>query len=353
MARSSRTKSSVSIDLFNLPPLLDARRQSTMQCKIPNDFFLPDGKNTQLSKIVNTWMFDRLTPDGNEGVGVQIDYLECAYRTRYYIIDKVNGQINAIHDDSLELTEFKGCFSPFDLDNLESKVCRLAVRNKYEEDLLEPQDAFQGCDSNSNSRSQNLEELTGMGFDENNYSPYHRLVKLLHSKEQQDRHQHLNLMVEANLNISDPTHNRGKVKRINSFTATQEQVETVRRQSKGGPVKNSDARGQMQPSTSTHGSTGRPQVWCTACGGTDHLRKDCREDVFCKRCRTRSHTTEMCHVANKTGMSNTICIYCGSTDHISTRWKVCWFTDDKYNTSPVKGKVLCCTLMEATDCRLL
>ena len=40
-------------------------------------------------------------------------------RTRYYVIDKVNGQINAIYDDSLELIEFKGHFSPFDLDNLE------------------------------------------------------------------------------------------------------------------------------------------------------------------------------------------------------------------------------------------
>ena len=58
-------KSSVSIDL-NLPPLPDARKHSTMICEIPNDFFLPDGKNTQLSKIVNTWTFDRLTPNGNE-----------------------------------------------------------------------------------------------------------------------------------------------------------------------------------------------------------------------------------------------------------------------------------------------
>ena len=103
MAHSSHPLSSVSIDLFNLPPLPDTRRQSTMQCEIPNNFFLPDGKNTQLSKIVNTWTFDRLTCNGNEGVGVQIDYLECSYRTRYYVIDKVNSQINAIHDDSLEI----------------------------------------------------------------------------------------------------------------------------------------------------------------------------------------------------------------------------------------------------------
>ena len=109
-----------------------------MQCKIPNDFFLPDGKNTQLSQIVNTWTFDRLTPNGNEGVGVQMDYLEHAYETKYYVIDKVNGQINAIHHNSLELTEFKGCFSPIDLDELEMKVYRLADRNRYEDDLPEP-----------------------------------------------------------------------------------------------------------------------------------------------------------------------------------------------------------------------
>ena len=66
--------------------------------------------------------------------------------------------------------------------------------------------------------------------------------------------------MEADLNISDPTHNRGKVKRINSFTATTEQVETVKRQSKGGPVKSSDTRHQTQPSTSTQEDTGRPQV---------------------------------------------------------------------------------------------
>ena len=169
MARSSRTKSSISIDLFNLPPLPDTRKQSTMICKIPNDFFLPDGKNTQLSKVVNTWTFNRLTPNGNEGVGVKLDYLEHAYGTRYYIIDKVSSDINAIHDESLELTEFKGRFSPFDLDNLEAKVCRLALGNRDEEDIAEPQNAPQICFTNP--RMLNMEEYEGMGFDENNYSP--------------------------------------------------------------------------------------------------------------------------------------------------------------------------------------
>ena len=260
MTHYSHTKTSVSIDLFNLPPLPDARRQSTMQCEIPNDYFLPDRKNTQLSKIINNWMFDRLTPDGNEGVGVQMDYLECVYGTRYYIDDKVNGQINAIHDDSLEVTEFKGHFSPFDLDNLELKVCRLAVGDKYKEDLPEHQDAFQGCVSDSTSGSQNSEESTGAGFDENNYSPIPPVGKTASQQGATRLTSTLKPMMEANLNISDPTHNRGKVKRINSFTASLKQVETVKRQSKGGPVKSSDTRHQTQPSTSTQENTGKPQI---------------------------------------------------------------------------------------------
>ena len=140
-----------------------------MICKIPNDSFLSDGENTQLSKFVNTWNFDRLTPNGNEGVGIQLDYLECAYRTRYYVINKVNGDINAIHDVSLKVTEFKGHFSPFDLENLEAKVCTLALSNKDEEDAVESQDGPQIHFSDPTML--NMEEYKGMGFNENNYSP--------------------------------------------------------------------------------------------------------------------------------------------------------------------------------------
>ena len=124
MAHSSDTKNSILIDLFNLPTLPDERRQTAMLCKIPNNFFLLDGKNSRLSQIVNTWTFGRLTLDGNEDVGVEISYLEHAYGMKYYIVDQVNGHINAIHDDSIEATEFTGCFSPFNLNELELKVCK-------------------------------------------------------------------------------------------------------------------------------------------------------------------------------------------------------------------------------------
>ena len=84
------------------------------------------------------------------------------------IIDKVNGDINAIHNESLELTEFKGHFSPFDLDNLEAKICRLAHGTRDEEDVTEQQNTPQL--RFTDPRTLNMEEYKGMGFDENSYS---------------------------------------------------------------------------------------------------------------------------------------------------------------------------------------
>ena len=76
MAHSSHTRSNVLIDLFNLPSLPDERRTTTMTNDFPHDFYLPDGKNSKISQIINKWIFGRQTPDGNEGVGVEIPYLE-------------------------------------------------------------------------------------------------------------------------------------------------------------------------------------------------------------------------------------------------------------------------------------
>ena len=87
--------------------------------------------------------------------------------------------------------------------------------------------------------------------------------------------------------------------------------------SKGGPFKSSGTKGHLQPSGSTQVESHRPQLSCTACGGRDHLRKDCHEDVFCNRCRTRSHATEMCRVPTQPATGMTICIYCGSVNHTS------------------------------------
>ena len=114
---------------------------------------------------------------------MQLDYLECTYGNRYYVIDKVNGDINAIHDQSLELTEFKGRFSPFNLDDLEARVCRLANRAGDVEDTVGQQNAPHT--RFTDLRTLNMEAYKGMGFDENNYRPntnsQWRIIKENHS----------------------------------------------------------------------------------------------------------------------------------------------------------------------------
>ena len=134
MARSSRSKGSVSVDLFNLPTLPDERRVATSYLDIPVDFYLPDGKNSKISKIVGRQAFDRQTPDGNEGFVIEIQYLERAFCTSAYLIDKVTGSLFAIHNDHIESTGLCGSECVFDLQELEFHICDLADRRAGEDD---------------------------------------------------------------------------------------------------------------------------------------------------------------------------------------------------------------------------
>ena len=139
------------------------------------------------------------------------------------MVDKVNSKINAIHDDSLELTKFKGHFSPFNLEELEMRVHKLADQNKDEDDLPEQQHAPQTQDLDSNSGSLSSEDMTGMVFDPNNYSP---ILPVANAASQQPGAALPTSTPRpngwANLNTSDPTHKKGKANIINSFTQPQE-----------------------------------------------------------------------------------------------------------------------------------
>ena len=134
MARSSRSKGSVSVDLFNLPTLPDERRVATSYLDIPVDFYLPDRKNSKISKIVTRQAFDRQTPDGNEGFVIKIQYLERAFGTNTYLIDKVTGSLFALHDDHIESTGLCGSECVFDLQELEFHICDLADWRNREDD---------------------------------------------------------------------------------------------------------------------------------------------------------------------------------------------------------------------------
>ena len=137
-----------------------------------------------------------------------------------------------------------------------------------------------------------------MDFDENNNSPIPPFSRVTL--------QHINPRPtstpkpteEIHLNISDRTHNRGKVKRVNSFDTTQEQMVTEAKQSKGGPVKRSDSRGHPQPGTNIQGESHRLQIICAACRRHDHPEKtvmrmfsaiDAEPDPMLQRCAKFQH----------------------------------------------------------------
>ena len=135
MSHCSHARGNVSRDLFNLPSLPDERKTTTMYNNFPNDFYLPDGKNFRISHIVNKWVFGRQTLGSNEGFGVEMSYLEHTYGTRHYVVDKITGNISAIYQDNVKPTDFFGNFGPFDLKELEFKVCRMADCHNGEDDF--------------------------------------------------------------------------------------------------------------------------------------------------------------------------------------------------------------------------
>ena len=167
-------------------------------------------------------------------------------------------------------------------------------------------------------RTLNMDEYEGMGFDMNNYSPI-QPINRESPKNVNPRPTSMPKLDELILNRSDPTDNRGKIKRVNSFEIAQERAASSLKISKGGPVKGVSTKIQHRPSTSHQAEQRRPHLNCTACGRQDHLRKDCREDVFCNNCRTRSHATEMCRVLSQHTPGNILCVYCGSTNHTSSK----------------------------------
>ena len=152
-------------------------------------------------------------------------------------MDKVKGNINAIHDDSLELTEFKGHFSPFNLEELEMRVCKLADQNKDEDDLPEQQHVPHIQDLDSNSESLSSKYTTGMGLDPNNYSPIPPVGKAATQQPGAALPTSTPRPTGgADLNTLDPTHNRAKANIINSFTEPQKPPKKV---SKGDKIKSS------------------------------------------------------------------------------------------------------------------
>ena len=238
----------------------------------------------------------------------------------------------------IESTEFMGCFCPFNLEELELKLCKIMDYHENVDDsrldddrkkvtqsipsLQQPlQPNQQGSSNNSdlNSRLRNIDDLTDKGFSSPDYSSIPTVRTTASSCPAGTGIPTLTprKVGGSNFNNSDLTHNRGKAKIVDSFAGILDQL----KQTKGCKIKNSQSdQTNTQPSTSSHISprnTGRPQAHCSACGNMDHLRKDYQQDTFCIRCKSWSHTTKMCCAPTKQEKDNNICIYCGSKSNTS------------------------------------
>ena len=114
---TTHSKKEILIDLFNLPPLPDERNALEAYMDVPH-FYVLDGKNTRLMDCVERREFKRQTVDNNKGFVLQIPFLECAFGTLYYVIDKQNGHMMSIIDNQLQDIDSGAQMEPFDLNHL-------------------------------------------------------------------------------------------------------------------------------------------------------------------------------------------------------------------------------------------
>ena len=92
---------------------------------IPNNYYIPDGKNSRLLDLVERREFERKTMDGNEGFVLQILFLECAFGTKYFIVDKQNGNMMGIFDNKVETISAEVQMRPFNLTQLNHMITTL------------------------------------------------------------------------------------------------------------------------------------------------------------------------------------------------------------------------------------
>ena len=124
------SKKEISIDLFNLPPLPDERNALDAYMDVLNNFYIPDGKNTRLMDCVKRREFEGKTIDDNKGFVLQIPFLEHAFGTMYYVVDKQNGHMMGIFNDKLEDIGCGAQMKPFNLTQLSHMIATLEQRRQ-------------------------------------------------------------------------------------------------------------------------------------------------------------------------------------------------------------------------------
>ena len=113
------SRKSVSIDLFNLPPLPDECNKKESYMDVLYNYYIPNGKNSRLLDRTDRVEFDRETIEGNTGFQLEIPYLEYTFGTKYFIMDRVTGSMMGIYDDKVEQIDLKGQLKPFNINQLD------------------------------------------------------------------------------------------------------------------------------------------------------------------------------------------------------------------------------------------
>ena len=127
---ATHSKKEILIDLFILPPLPDEMNALDAYMDVPHNFYIPDGKNTRLMDCVKRREFKRQTVDNNEGFVLQIPFLEHAFVTIYYVVDKQNGHMMGIFDDQLQDIDCDAQMKPFNLPQLSQMITTLEHRRQ-------------------------------------------------------------------------------------------------------------------------------------------------------------------------------------------------------------------------------
>ena len=83
------------------------------------NYYIPDGKNSRLLDRTDRVEFDRETIEGNTGFQLKIPYLEYAFSTKYFVMDRVTGSMMGIYDDKVEQIDLKGQLKPFNINQLD------------------------------------------------------------------------------------------------------------------------------------------------------------------------------------------------------------------------------------------
>ena len=149
----TRLCKSVSIDLFNLPPLPDERNKEESYMDMLYNYYIPHGKNSRLLDRTDRVEFDRETIEGNTGFQLKIPYLEYAFGTKYFIMDRITGSMMGIYDDKVEQIDLKGQLKPFNINQL-NRVMHIIGQRRLGLDTYSipidqiPKDSHMGQSSN-------------------------------------------------------------------------------------------------------------------------------------------------------------------------------------------------------------